>query len=391
MYSVDITAIVLALVYILDRLWKVAAIWSFFRLPSPPEPGEWPALSLIQPVTASPNDLRAVLTSRAQVQYPLPVEHVIVLDGQDVPSQTLCREIMQLFPEWKPKLVLVDAPDGIALKTVKQISGLQAATGEVLCFIDDDILLRGDTLKILVRHLYQDGVGSTFGLACYKNWRSVWSALMSAFVNANVLLNYIPLTYLTEGFTITGHLYAFKRKDFQAINGLSGMENRLDDDHELARRVVKAGLRNLQSPAIYDVDNELPTFRDFINQMKRWFIFPRELMLPGMRTSAQIVTFIASAPNLIPGLVLVLGFWGGWVSWLAPVICLLIFYIVHFWEERRYLKSPIPSAGWLLLPLVSFILPYQIVLALFSSSTIIWRGQRLRVKRGGEYDVVKRA
>ena len=389
MSLINLVAIVLALVYILDRLWKVAAIWSFFSRSSLPEPLEWPALSLIQPVTASPNDLRTVLTSRAQAQYPLPVEHIIVLDGQDAPSQSLCRELMQLFPEWNPNLVLVDAPNGIALKTVKQIAGLQAATGEVLCFIDDDILLRSDTLKILVRYLYQEGIGSTFGLACYTNWRSVWSALMSAFVNANVLLNYIPLTYITEGFIITGHLYAFKRKDFQAINGLSGMEHRLDDDHELARRVVKAGLRNLQTPAIYDVDNELPTLRDFINQMKRWFVFPRELMLPGMRTSAQVVTFIASVPNLVPGLLLALAIFGGWVAGLAAAICLLVFYAVHFWSKERYLKSPLPSAGWLLFPLVAFILPYQIVLSLFSSSTVIWRGQRLRVKRGGEYDVVK--
>ena len=387
----EIFAVGCTIIYILDRIWKVAVIRDFFRQPPPPEPAVWPSVSLIQPVTAGPNNLQAVLALRVQIDYPGPIEQIIVLDKGDAPSQLLCRELMRSYPLWKPRLVFTDTDNGIALKTVKQLAGLGPATGEVFCFVDDDILLRRDTLKTLVRYLCQDGIGATFGLACYTNWRSTWSALMSAFVNANSLLNYIPTTYLTETFTITGHIYALKQSDFQAIGGLTGMEMRLDDDHELARRVIKGGLQNLQTPAIYDVDNELPVLQAFINQMKRWFIFPRELMLPGMRTGAQIATFINSLPNLLPGLVLLTVFFGGRSSWLALAICLLGFYLVYLWIVRRYLKSSTPIRGWSLLPVVALILPFQILAALFSNNAITWRGQRLRVKRGGEYDLVKRA
>jgi ceramide glucosyltransferase len=51
--------------------------------------------------------------------------------------------------------------------------------------------------RILIPFLYQPQVGAVFGLACYTNWRALWSSLMSGFVNANALLSYIPISYLT--------------------------------------------------------------------------------------------------------------------------------------------------------------------------------------------------
>jgi len=379
-------ALVFTAIYLIDRAWKVAAIRHFFQQAPPPEPAKWPSLSLIQPVTTSPNDLRAVLTIRAQAYYPGKLEQILVLDAQDAASQALCHTLMAQFPAWQPQLVLANALNGMAIKTVKQLAGLGVAAGEVLCFIDDDILLRPDTLATLVRYL-QPGVGATFGLACYTNWRSTWGGLMSAFVKANALLNYIPLTYLTDPYTITGHIYALRRIDFDAIGGLGGMDQRLDDDHELARRVIRTGLKNRQTPAIYNVDNELPTPRSFLEQMKRWFIFPRELMLPGIHLRQKISTFANSLPNLLPGLVLLLAF-ANFPARLGLAACLAVFYGIYLWSEHRILKETTPAWGWPLLLLVALILPFQILFLLFSNNTILWRGQRMRVKRDGRYEPI---
>ncbi len=380
-------AIGFAAIYIIDRIWKVALIWHFFRQNAPSEPEKWPSISLIQPLTASPNDLRAVLTIRAHLKYPGQLQQILICDRQDADSQALCQTLMSQVAAWQPRLVQVDSSSGVALKTAKQLAGLEAATGEILCFIDDDILLRPDTLTTLVRYL-QPGIGATFGLACYTNWHSAWGGLMSAFVNANALLNYVPLTYLTELYTITGHIYALKRADFDRIGGLNGMGERLDDDHELARRVTRAGMRNRQTPAIYNVDNDLPTLRAFLEQMKRWFIFPRELMLPGISQRQRILTFASSLPNLLPGLLCILALSGS-STWPALAACLLVFYAVYLWGKERFLKETMPTWGWPLLVLVALVLPFQILFLLFSDNTILWRGQRMRVKRGGRYEIIE--
>ncbi len=377
-------AIFLATIYLFDRAWKAAAIWRFFQKPTPPPPSSWPSLSLIQPVTLSPNNLSQVFSLRARNPYPGPIEQVIVFDEGDSISKVICAEIMAKYPAWQPKIVVVPSANGIAMKAVKQLAGLKFASGEVLCFIDDDILLRPTTLELLVCHL-QEGVGSVFGLACYSNWQNLWGGLMSAFVNANALLNYIPITYLSHPYTITGHIYAFRRVDFERIGGLNGMENRLDDDHELARRVMRAGLRNCQTPAVYDVDNQL-TAVAFFDQLKRWFVFPRDCMLPGISSRAVLLTYINTLPNLLPGLVMLMALVNN-SAILLLAACVIVFYLIFFWSERRYLKTRAPIWGWPLLLWAALFLPLQAVLLLFSNSTIHWRGQQILVKPGGTYEI----
>jgi ceramide glucosyltransferase len=379
-----VLAMTCTIIYLFDRVWKGIAIWHFFHKSAAQEPEKWPSLSLIQPVTASPNNLKAVLSIRAQNPYPGLLEQIIVCDDQDAASQAICSEVMARFPGWQPKIVQVLSPNGIAMKSVKQIAGLKIATGEILCFIDDDILLRGDTLKILTQYL-QPGIGATFGLACYTNWQTIWGSLMSAFVNANALLNYIPITYLTEPYTITGHIYALNHADFDAMGGLNGMEARLDDDHELARRVMRAGLKNRQTPAIYNVDNEL-TWHAYLDQMKRWFVFPRECMLPGISHTSQLLTYGISFPNLLPGLVFVFTLFNPHAT-LALAACLTIFFTVFFCGERNYLKSHAPVWAWPLFLWVALLLPFHVLLLLFSNNSIRWRGQEIIVKPGGEYEI----
>jgi ceramide glucosyltransferase len=377
--------ILLAALYLLDRAWKMATIVHFFHRASPPVPQVWPTLSLIQPVTVSTNDLQGVLTRRAQALYPGKLEQIVVFDAGDVASQDLCLEIRKQFPAWQPKIVLAQ-DSGIAMKTVKQLAGLEHATGEVICFIDDDILLRRETLPTLVRNL-QDGIGSTFGLACYTNWQTLWGGLMSVFVNANVLQNYVPITYLTNPYTITGHIYALCRDDFDSIGGLTGMTQRIDDDHELARRVMRGGLRNCQTPAIYDVDNQLSTLTAFLAQMKRWFIFPRESMLPGTPRHQQILTMATSLPNLLPGLIALVALLYP-TACLALAACMLIFYAIYIWGTLAFLKCRTPLWAWPLLLLVVVVLPFLIFFLLFSNNTIQWRGQKIHVKRGGKYEII---
>jgi len=379
-------AIMLVTLYLFDRIWKMATITHFFHQAPPPEPRIWPTVSLIQPVTTGPNDLRSALTRRAQNPYPGPLEQIIVCDPEDAASQALCRDIIAEFPDWQPKIVLTSGA-GIALKTVKQLTGLEHATGEIICFIDDDIMLRPETLPTLVRHI-QPGIGATFGLACYTNWCTVWGGLMSAFVNVNALPNYIPLTYLIEPYTITGHIYALRRTDFDIIGGLTGLAKRLDDDHELARRVIHARLRNCQTPAIYDVDNQMPSLSAFLAQMKRWFIFPREMMLPGISQREQIATAAISLPNLLPGLILLVVLFSP-SAWPALAVSLLAFYSFYIWNELSYLKRPTAGWAWPLFLLVVLVLPFQILFLYFSSSTIFWRGQKIRVKRGGECEIIR--
>src|SRR5262249_35922623 len=135
----------------------------------------------------------------------------------------------------------------LATKIRKLQAGLPLAKGEVVCFVDDDVTPRPDTLLTLLPYLFQPDTGAVFGLPCYTNWFTPWSSLMSGFVNANMLLNFVALPYLTQPFRITGHFVAFFRKHLKEVGELTGLEHSIDDDFELARRLRARGLRCVQT------------------------------------------------------------------------------------------------------------------------------------------------
>ena len=75
-------------------------------------------------------------------------------------------------------------------------------------------------------------------------------------------------------------------------------------------------------------------------------------------------------------------------AWPALAACLAAYYAVYFWAERCFLKAPTPASAWPLLIPVALILPFQILFFLFTNNTIQWRGQKIRVKRNGEYELL---
>ena len=388
---IDRLACSLLTLFALDRLLKLAAILHFFHRPPPPSLDPWPSITLFQPITRGVSGLTASLRARALLDYPAPIQHLWICDRQDQAAQEQCRALLAEFPHLPAQLLLVEAAEGraVASKIEKLLAALPSATGEIFWFLDDDVAPRPDAARMLSSYLFQPQVGSVFGLACYTNWRTLWSSLMSAFVNANALLSYIPLAYLTEPFTITGHCFALQREVFELAGGFEGMEGRIDDDHDLARRVRELGLRNVQTPVIYDVDNDFASWQAYSKQIKRWFVFPRQAMFPFMSTREQMISLLGSFGQLVPGLLLLLTLATGKRSAFRALLTSLgLFGAVHLLNEVCYEKRRTPLRGWLVLPVVALLVPPQILWALLSNDEIEWRGQRLRISVGGKMEIV---
>lgn len=390
-HRLDRLAQVLGLLYLLDRFWKILAVVLFFRRPPPPVPAQWPSLALLCPMTRSPNDLQSVLIARAHLAYPGQHECLLICDREDSATQAICATVMRRYPTWSARIILVAPDQGtMASKIAKLRTALPETRGEVLCFVDDDILLRPDALRILVPYVMQPATGAAFGLACYTRWQTLAESLMSGFVNTNALLSYVPLTYLVKPFTVTGHCFALRREVFTAIGGLEGMEERIDDDHELARRVRRSGLRNVQTPLVYDVDNRLARLRDYHLQMRRWLVIPRQTMLPYLGRRERSAMLFGSLGSLLPPLLLLLALvtrrrvpcmtLGLSLGYVAATQALL---------ERMYLGRAMPLREVLLLPILNWLMPLYIGLISLGNNTIVWRGQRLRVERGGTYTIIE--
>ena len=404
----------LAALYALDRGLKLLAVHRFLRRPPPAAPASWPSVTLLQPITRGASDLPTALARRAALNYQGHLQHILICDAGDDTTIPLCRSWLAAHPEIDAQLLTLDpgtapgqpadpaptkqlqsppsqghSPDlpRITTKVEKLRAALPHATGEILAFVDDDILLRPDAVDLLVRHLQDRRAGAVFGLAVYTNWSNIPSSLLSTFVNANALLSYIPLTYLADPYTITGHFYALRREVFAAVGGLDGMEGRFDDDHELARRIQRCGRKNVQTAVIYDVDNQLSAFDGYTNQMRRWFIIPRQTMAPYLTPYQQFVSLLGSVGNLIPPLLAALTLLGGII--LAPFALTMTLYAAAYaWCEHAYLARTTPLKRWPWVLLSALIAPLQALAGFLGSSDFYWRGQHIRLHPGGRYAIL---
>ncbi len=385
----DHLAWALAALFAADRLAKAAAVVHFFRRPPPPQPAVWPSVTLLQPITRGAR-LRTTLGARGRLVYPAPIQYLFVCDTHDAESQAVCRAWQAAFPAHAATIITVSEPgEQAAAKTHKLVAGLAAATGEVVCCIDDDVAPRPDALRVLVPYLAGPQAGAVFGLACYTCWGNGPTSLMSAFVNAYALLTYIPLTYLTAPFTITGHLFALRRSTLAAIGGFNGMENQVGDDHEIARRLRDHGLRSVQTPLIYDVENDFADWRAYAIQMKRWFVFPRQALLPQMTARPQAIALLGSLGNFGPGLLAALTLLTRRRTVVGALSAsLTLFAAIYAGGEARYLRRRTPLRAWPAVGVVAVLQPLQILAALLTDNTVQWRGKHIRVLRGGTYEEI---
>lgn len=386
----DWLAIGLAALFALDRLWKLAAVVHFFRRPAPPPPATgWPTVTILSPITRGASNLPQVLACRGGLHYAGVVQHLLICDAADQETQQLCATWLATQPSTDHQLILAASAHPIATKIEKLNAALPYATGEVLCFVDDDVALRPASLTTLLPALYTPGAGAVFGLACYTAWHNLPTSLMSAFVNSNALLSYIPLRYLTAPFTITGHCFALRRTVFDAAGGFIDMINRLDDDHELARRVRALGYHVVQTPLVYDVENHFVSFAAYAIQMKRWFVFPQQMMMPTMSRRELAVMALGSVNQLLlPLLALLALLTRRRRALLAFGGSALLFMLVNGLCERLYLGERTPRRWWPLALISALIAPLQILAAMIGRSEITWRGQRLRIHKGGGFDYV---
>jgi ceramide glucosyltransferase len=373
------------ILFALERLLKWGTVAHFFAQTAPSDPPSWPSVTILQPITRGASGLFHNLSTRAWLDYPGEIQHLLICDSADSETQSVCYAYLAAHTHLSAEVILTKSMRSeLASKIEKLLAALPNAHGDVLCFLDDDIALRPDALRILVPALLQTSAGAVFGLAYYTNWETTWSSLMSLFVNTNALLSYIPLSYMTEPFTITGHCFALRRTIFEQAGGFSQLEKRIDDDHELARRVRKLGLHCVQTRLIYDVNNKLPSLRAYLLQIKRWFVLPGQSMLPYLTSKELFVSLLGSFGNLLPGILLLNAILTRKKrAWQSVGLALTLSSTIYALCEQWYLSRSTPLKGWLLLPFVVLLSPFQALAALLSNHEIEWRGQSWHIARGG--------
>jgi ceramide glucosyltransferase len=122
--------------------------------------------------------------------------------------------------------------------------------------------------------------------------------------------------------------------------------------------------------------------------MKRWFIFPRQALLPRCGPRKQIVSLVGSVGNLVPGLVALLALLTHRASAMRALAgCLALFAAGYAFCTAWYLKRRTPLRRWPLLLWGALVTPWHILAILLGDAKVEWRGQQLRIARGGGFAI----
>jgi len=394
-------AVGLAALYALDRAAKLLALGAMLRRPAPPAPAVWPPVTMLHPITATVggrSPLAENLRACARLDYPAPRRHLLLCDAGATATLATCRAFLAAHPALDAALVAVPNAGGpVAPKIVKLLAGLahavpRPADGDaVLCFIDDDIAPRPTALRDLVTALGApaDKSGAAFGLPCYTNWRGPWSSLLSELNNANFPSASAALARIAPPPRITGHLVAYRWCLFARAGGLEGLADQIDDDFAFARRLRAIGAAIVQTPVLYDVDNDLASWSAFARQLRRWFVLPRQAMVGALTGREATAGLLVSAGLLLPPLVALLAALARKRPATTALSACLLAYLLSARASERLLRNPAPRPVGRLWthPLVAFALPVgTLAAAIFADDEVEWRGQRLRIAPGGRYE-----
>jgi len=381
------------LLMLFERIWKHWLVMRFFRRPIPATVTEPALVSILQPVLSGDPTMLTCLERSLQLASRYRLEFIWLADSDDDAGLRTCEQLMARYPERSVRLItLPPPPESCNPKVFKLIEGARIARGEILCVLDDDTMLPDTGLEMCLPFLDLPGVGLAFGLPYYVNFSDTWSSMVSAFVNSNSLLTYIPYTAVTRPFTINGMFYAMRREILEEIGGFEAISHIFADDFAVAQLVRSHGYRLAQTPLCHGISTQVRGPRRYLSLIQRWFVLPRESLLRHLSLRDRLIVYgLGLIPALYP---------------LLLVLCLLVrpsrrlfsytllYYgynytiFAHF--NRRYLRGATPWRKSWLVPLMQVIFPIQLLVALLSSQRINWRGNIVEVERGGGFHYVQR-
>jgi ceramide glucosyltransferase len=383
----------IAMALLIITAWKHRTVEHFFRRPRPAPRRRVNRVSILQPILSGDPTLARTLGHNLATPCAVPREFIWLVDEEDRVAQQICSDLCAAYLDAGVQIQLLPrAPQGQNPKTFKLVRGLAAATGDVICVLDDDTMLPAGGLELCLPYLDEPGAGLAFGLPYQVNFGNPWSSLVAAFVNSSSLLTYIPYTALHEPVTINGMFYALRRETLAAIGGFAGLEPILADDFAIAQRVRQHGYWLVQTPLCHAISTHVAGPRRYLSLIQRWFIFPRESLMRHLPWHEQALVYgLALFPTLAPLLLLV-----GLVVWPAlPLALLLLTYLGYHYLlcqdwNRRYLRGATPLSKSWLWPVLQIVFPLQLLAALLLPQRINWRGHVMQVERGGGFRFVRR-
>ncbi|MEO8152862.1 MAG: glycosyltransferase family 2 protein [Rhizobacter sp.] len=199
-------------------------------------PGEWPTVTLLIAAYNEERVIEGKLRNALALQYPTPIEIIVVSDG----SNDSTPQLVSAFSQQGVVSMHESARRG---KTAALNRGVAAARGEILVFSDANNDFNADALLALVQHFAEPGVGGVCGV---KHIREATDRESSQ--GDGLYWRYESAIKLAEGQigSITnadGEIFAMRKNLWRPIE-----EFIINDDAQITFDIIDQGKRVLYEP-----------------------------------------------------------------------------------------------------------------------------------------------
>ncbi len=366
------TLAVLSLALLLWQ-WLEATLFPLHR--REPDTGFAPALTLLKPLKGADAETGTCLRSWLAQDYAGPVQFLFAVATENDPAVAVVRRLQAEFPKADAQLVV--CPERLGLNSkVSKLAQLEPHVKHAFLVVSDaDVRVPPDFLRQAVQPLRDPAVGLVnpfYQLATPATPAMHWEALAT---NADFWSSVLQARRFGPMHFALGAAMLVRREALAGIGGFKTLLNHLADDYELGKRVTAGGARVAISPTVVECREAARGWGAIWRHQLRWSRTIRHCQ------PAPYAASILSNPTLWP------------LLWLAGAqsslaldgfgVCLAARLAMAAHCQWRLTRSW-RQLPWLWLAPVKDLLGATLWALAFLGHTVEWRGERFRVRRGGE-------
>lgn len=369
--------IVSSSIYYLLCLWSAAAFLRERKARQATHPMPWqalPRISILKPLKGTDPEMYESFRSHCLQDYP---EYEIIFGVSDPndPAIHSVKRLQREFPNRRIELLLCSKMLGTNVKVSNLSHMLDAARYDYLLVNDSDIRVEPAYLRRVTAPLADAQVGLVTCLYRGVPAATLGSRLEALGVSTDFCAGVLVARQLEGGVRFgLGSTLAFRRSELEKIGGFISFVDYLADDYELGKRIAGLGLKVELSEEV--VETFLPPYnlREFVAHQLRWARGVRDARAGGYL--GLVFTF-----GFIWVLLAVVASKGAGWSWTALAITLFLRLAVAVTVGRNVLHdTQVIKNSWLI-PLRDLV-AVAVWIASLGGSTIVWRGDRFRLKQG---------
>ena len=352
-------------------LLSMLAAWRYSAV-QPKRASQTPPISILKPLAGLDQDLEANLRTFFEQDYPT-FEILFAVRTRQDPAVAVVEKLCAEYRRVPARLMITGEPAYSNAKVFSLEQMLEDAANDLVVMSDSDTRVSPDLLRKLAAEFEDPGVGLATCPYRAIPGRSFWSRLEAAGMNVDFMAG-ILVARMLEGMQFAvGPTIAARRPVLQSIGGFDRLKDYLAEDFVMGKFAAEAGHGVILSSYVVEHHIGSADLRHNAAHRLRWVRSTRRSRPLGYL--GQVFT--------MPVPLAILAVAANFSLWPILPLVFLLRAITAWTISVRVLGAPIP---WLLLP-VEDLAAFLFWIAGFFGNTIIWRGQRYRLRSDGRFEL----